>query len=54
MALVVAGLASAAVPAMAAVLTIASIKNKTLKKTGVVVARDQTARATFEFPAHTD
>lgn len=32
----------------------ATLKNDTLKKSRVVVAHHGTARATFEFPAHTD
>jgi hypothetical protein len=33
---------------------VATLKGDTLKKSTVVVAHDQSARATFEFPAHTD
>lgn len=33
---------------------VATLKNDTLKKSAVVIARDKLARATFEFPAHTD
>jgi hypothetical protein len=33
---------------------VASLKNDTLKKSSILVAHDKRARATFEFPAHTD
>lgn len=32
----------------------ATLKGHTLKKSSIVVAHNKTARATFEFPAHTD
>jgi len=33
---------------------VATLKHATLKKSAVVVTRNELARATFEFPAHTD
>jgi hypothetical protein len=33
---------------------VASLNQKTLRKSAVVVTRDKLARATFEFPARTD